>query len=302
MATKSLHIAWTLILLVSGLTAFSQQAPSLKASIDRNNILIGEPIQLMLEARLPAGSNFVWFSTDSIPHFEFIEKGKIDTVNGDIEKSFRQHIVITSFDSGIQVIPPLLFIADNKNYYTDSIRIDVGFSNYDPKKDYHDIKDIIDIENPYVRYIVWAITGISLISLALVIFLIRGKVAPLEEPGVPVSKFTPYEEAVRALQELKQQRLAQSGQVKLYYTTLNDILRRFVMRKLNIASMEKTNEELILQLRQLSMSSQQFAQLAEALRMSDSVKFAKYLPGESDNERNFGIIETSVHLLNEMEK
>jgi hypothetical protein len=52
----------------------------------------------------------------------------------------------------------------------------------------------------------------------------------------------------------------------------------------------------------LNISNDQFYRLAEALRMSDYVKFAKYMPGTEDNEKNMAVIESSVQLLNEIEK
>jgi len=74
------------------------------------------------------------------------------------------------------------------------------------------------------------------------------------------------------------------------------------LRKLRIASMVKTNEELIMQLKELNISREQFSHLAQALRMSDFVKFAKYVPGENENEQNFDIIKSSVEILNTIEK
>jgi hypothetical protein len=267
--------------------------------------MIGESIQLMIESSVPAGANINWFSLDSISHFEFIEKGNIDSADTTNGKIYRQHLIITSFDSGSRVIPPLELIVNNKKYFTDSIRIEVGFSKFDPQQDYHDIKDIVDIENPSVRYIIWFLIPFTIVSLGLLIYLLLKKKMVniiIKEPERPFSKLSPYEEAVKSMEELKKQKLPESGQVKLFYTKLNDILRLFVLRKLQIASMEKTNEELILQLRQLDMSGEQFSHLAEALRMSDFVKFAKYLPGQNDNERNFEIIESSIQILNKIEK
>jgi hypothetical protein len=106
---------------------------------------------------------------------------------------------------------------------------------------------------------------------------------------------------MQSLSELRKKGLPQNGQVKWYYTELNDILRVFVFRKLSIATMERTNEELILQLRQLNLSRDSFSQLAQALRMSDYVKFAKYQPGSEDNEKNYEIIQSAIQTLNNAE-
>jgi hypothetical protein len=71
---------------------------------------------------------------------------------------------------------------------------------------------------------------------------------------------------------------------------------------MQIASMERTNEELILQFRQLNLTSEEFSRLAQALRIIDFVKFAKYLPGENDHRENLEIIRSSIELLNTIEK
>jgi hypothetical protein len=79
---------------------------------------------------------------------------------------------------------------------------------------------------------------------------------------------------------------------------MNDILRLFVLRRLGIASLAETNEELIGQLRQLPIPPEQFHSLAETLRMSDFVKFAKYQPGVADHEQNLVVVRQSVEILN----
>lgn len=299
--TKS-HSVSILALLLCTHFAFTQNTVTVTASVDKREILIGEQIQLSLDAKVSLGLNVSWFALDTIPHFDIVEKGKIDSVITETEKSYHQVIIITSFDSGLHSIAPFPLVVEGKNFLTDSIPININFKPLDPKQDYHDIKDILDVQNPFAKYIVWAIIAITVFSIFLVIYFVTRK--RTEEIGEQkeFSRLTPYDEAINSLQELKKQQLAKDGQVKLYYSKLNDILRLFVLRKLQIASMEKTNEELIMQLKELDISREQFSHLAQALRMSDFVKFAKYLPGENENEQNFDIIKSSVEILNIIEK
>jgi hypothetical protein len=51
-----------------------------KASIDRDKILVGDSIILTLDVRAPLGEDVSWFNLDTLPHFEFLDKGKIDTI------------------------------------------------------------------------------------------------------------------------------------------------------------------------------------------------------------------------------
>ena len=62
----------TIIAVFFTLLAAAQSKTTVKASIDRSQILIGEPIRLTLEADIPEHEAIRFFHTDSIPHFEFL--------------------------------------------------------------------------------------------------------------------------------------------------------------------------------------------------------------------------------------
>lgn len=297
------HIPRILFLLLTSLFAFSQNQISVTATANRNQILIGEPVQLTLEVKLPLGRQMNWFVLDSIPHFEYIEKGKVDSVVNEDGKSFRQDVTLTSFDSGTFVIPSQAVIINNQKYLTDSIRVQISFSKINPGVDYHDIKDIIDVESSSVKYAIWIVIGVTALAILLFIyFILKKKKIIVVKQEVEIPKLSPYDEAMDSLSALKKQDLPGSGQVKLYYTQLNDIFRKYVLRKLQIASLSKTNDELIMQLRIVNLPREKFSQLAESLRMSDFVKFAKYIPEQTDNDNSFNTIRSSIDIINEIER
>lgn len=273
----------------------------LKISVDSQKIVIGQPLQLMVEAFVPGGTPLTWPAIDSLPHFEWLEKGTLDSAIKPEERYYRQRFVITSFDSGSWAIPRLPFFLGKKKYFSDSVRIAVNYSPFDPNQDFHDIKDIIDIPNPYAKWIPWGVAALTLITLVLVIWLVlKKKLLRRAIAAAPVARLSPYEEAIRQLEELHKQGVGEDGQVKMYYTSLNDILRLFVLRRLGIASLAETNEELIGQIKRLPLTGSQFDELAETLRMADFVKFAKYQPAATDNERSYQVIRQSVDHLNEI--
>ncbi|AXY76245.1 hypothetical protein D3H65_20610 [Paraflavitalea soli] len=269
-----------------------------KASIDRDKILVGDSIVLTLDVRAPLGEDLSWFNLDTLPHFEFLDKGKIDTVEGVDGKKWVQQLVITSYDSGYWQIPILSMKVGGKTYYSDSLGVQVTYANADLSADYKDIKEIEDVPNTDTNYIPWIIGAVTLVAIVILVLLLyrKKKAIPV---AVPVAvKLTPFEEAMQALEALRQKDLPHKGAIKEYYTGLNDILRVFVQRKLNIASREKTNEELIIALKKQRMHEEYFQALSDALRMADFVKFARYEPGIADNEKNFTIIETAIKTLN----
>lgn len=277
------------------------QSVYVKASINRNKILIGEPITLSLEATVPDGQTANWFALDSLPHFDFIEKGKIDTAADNGGTIYRQNIQITSFDSGRWSVPALGLDVNGRSYLTDSLLVSVAFTNFDATQPYHDIKDILAVQILNQRNIIITVAIVTLLSLLLLIYLLRKPVTRLAraEKKYAGSK-TPYEQAIEALEELKSKRLPESGQVKAFYTSMDEILREFITRKTGNSLREKTSNELGMYLKDIRMENDSFIALVQTLRMSDAVKFAKFIPGNNDNEASFAVIRKSIDSLNNL--
>ncbi|MHA4845100.1 hypothetical protein ACX0G7_13085 [Flavitalea antarctica] len=292
------HIITVSLLFFTVFSTYSQV--SVKASVDRDKILIGEPITLTLQAYAPLGEPVTWFALDTIPRFEFISKGKLDTIENVDNKKLEQTVVITSFDSGSVLFPPLEMKVGDRIYLTDSLIIDVAYKNFDPAAEYKDIKAIEEVENNSTDLVPWIIGAITLLAIAVIIWLMRKKKTSEAGKITATPLLPPYEQAMDALAKLKQMDWSQPAAVKNYYTELNDIFRVYVNRTMDITSLEKTNNELILQLRQSGMSKERFNELAQTLRMSDFVKFARYQPAQSDNEQNWEVINTSIKTLNNL--
>jgi hypothetical protein len=271
--------------------AFAQN-PIVSVKTDREQILIGEPIILTLEASFPPGVDQLWFNTDTIPHFDVITKGKIDTLKGTANAEFRQNITITSFDSGRWTIPPFLIELNGRQYLTDSLAIDVSYSPMDPKQDYHDIHEIIEVDNPDTQYLTWITAAILGVTLLMTAFFLSRKWAfarAAEPPPPPPPLLPPLEEAMKRLDELQHQQVTE----KQYFTQLNDILRNFLQRK-NVAVEGKTNSEIGLRLQQARLHRDELAKLMQALRMADAVKFAKFQPTGEERAETFQIIKEAI--------
>lgn len=261
--------------------------------------MIGEPIELKLEARVPADTEARWFPVDSITHFEFIETGKIDTVITADAKTYSQTLLITSFDSGRWALPAFPLAIGNREYLTDSLPVSVAYANFDAKQEYHDIKDILEVANASLPYINWILLALAGVSLAAVIYFLRKKVTRPDAPLIlkPFSKLSPLQEALQALAELRTKSNAEQLPAKVFHTGINDILRWYLFRKSGIATMEKTSGELMLQLRQFNLPVADFTVLAQVLRMNDAVKFAKYQPATQENEHAMETIKTALQQL-----
>ena len=267
------------------------QKPIVKASVDKNKILLGERFNLTVEVTFPSKEVIHFLNFDNIPHFEIVSKEKIDTSKTDKEITLKQKIQLTSFDSGHWYIPA--FPLDKKNR-TDSIPIDVVFSDFDPQKPYHDVKDIIEV-NPEKKKEWWwyAIIG-SVVLLGIIIWLLTKK---KKKPAVIEAKpIDPFKEAMLQLDKLQKENIS----VQPFYTELVNIFRLYVFRKKGIQSLQKTTDDLITQLRDINVNKEQFEKLSDSLRLSDAVKFAKYIPDQEDNKVAFKNIKDSIQAIEQM--
>jgi hypothetical protein len=283
--------------------ATATPAATIKATVDKERIVIGEPIRLQLEVTVADNTPFAWPGLDSLPHFDWLQKGNVDTTVLPGERTYHQSLTVTSFDSGMWAIPRLPFLVAGKKLFSDSIRIAVGYTRIDSLKDFHDIKDIIDIPNPFARWIGWIIVATTLISLTLVFLFIRKKkwlkrlIETFQQP-----RLAPYEEAMQQLDELQRVALSDAAAIKSHYSRMGEILRVYLLRRLAISSFAETSEELIRELRRQQLPLSTFDALAEALRMGDFVKFAKYQPGVTDSEIHVGAVRAAINALEDQKK
>jgi len=265
----------------------AQSKTTVKATIDRSQILIGEPIRLTLEADIPEHEAIRFFQYDSIPHFEFLNKQKIDTSNTGSGTVLTQIVQITSFDSGHWVIPAFRL---GENIATDTLPVDVGFSPFNPEQAYHDTKEIIEVtpeeEKEKERW--WYIVAGAVLLLLLLIFLFRKKKKPVVQ--LVEQPVDPYKEALEQLEKLQRDK----PEAKQYYSRLVDIFRQYIADKKGIHSLQATTYDLVGQLKSLNLPADQFDDLARSLGLSDFVKFAKYIPSIEDDKNTFTVIFKSI--------
>ncbi|MEO7313501.1 MAG: hypothetical protein ABIX01_24170 [Chitinophagaceae bacterium] len=297
---RQLHhiiLAFSTILLCS---IQSEAQPIVKATVNTTAIRIGEPIIVKLTATWPGNPGFTngFVIPDSIPHFETWEKTNAVIVKDGIE----QILTVTSYDSGRFAIPSFSISTPNiekpgPGYSTDSILINVSPVNVDTLKEYHEIKDIIEVSpNPQWPYIL-AIAGITLIAGIGLYFLLK-KLGIGKKPARRNSENTmhPYQAAVQALGKLEKDISTTASNP--FFTQLTHIYRNYLSDAHNFRSHQQTGDELILQAKPL-LSQELFFQFANTIRLSDAAKFAKYDPPKGEWNAS---IKTIGQALEAMEK
>ena len=263
----------------------AQEVPFIRVTADKKQILLGEPFRLTVEARFPATMAFAL--PDTLAHFEFLSEPVQSSSETNGMRSLTGVYQVTSFDSGHWVIPSFRL---NPQLQSDTIGIDVLFSDFNPDQPYHDIKDIIEVPTKKQRPWWWYAAGGALLLLLLLYFLLRRN----KTAKPPVQRKTdPYAEALRAFDALQKAGLEPVA----FYSGLTDIFRLYVYRRKGILSLQKTTDDLVLQLKESGLAKTEWEQVAQALRLSDFVKFAKYRPGPEENQVAFTALREAVKSL-----
>lgn len=292
---KQIIIGLTLLVMV--LPAASQSTIKLHATTDKKKILLGEQMILTLKADWPAKTNVSFFEIDTIPHFEILSVKKADTVLTANGISITQQFVLTSFDSGSFIIPSFR-VSGNRNMVTPAIKIEVAYTDsFDPNAEYHGFKDVMPAEDAATDNYSWLyLAGAGLLILILLLYIYQKEkvVAP---KITAVTDANAYDHAMQQLEVLKQK----TSDPKLFFTGLTQIFREYLYSSKGIYSMQKTTDDLVLQLRAIPAREIQYNELAQALRLSDFVKFAKYIPATGEMNEAWAIIKNNIELLEKTE-
>jgi len=277
--------------------AFSQK---ISATVDRDKILIGQQITLQIKVSDADASTQIsqWFNLpDSFNHFEIIKRSSVDTININGSISYLQKIILTSFDSGYWQIPALtVSFNSTQKIITDSIAITVLPVDVSSLKDYHDIKDIIEVKKEIDWLFISGIAATAIISALLIYFIIqyfrKRKRVPKKK-----NKSVSIDDVLKELDTLQQKKLEDSFQHKLLFTELINLCRAFSDEQLQIYSADQTTDEYILSVKNKIGIEPVQVKYFQLLRLSDAVKFAKFIPAKEECKEAFANARTFVQTI-----
>ena len=175
-----------------------------------------------------------------------------------------------------------------------------------------DLKDIKNVWSPrfvlfdYIPSYVWIILLVLLLIGVGVYLYIKYFRNRTQQDVIAEAEIIPHEKALEELYKLKEEKLWQSGQEKLYYTQLIDILREYIDSRFSINAMEMTTTEILASLRANKETKLVEANLKTILEVADFVKFAKMRPLPEDNEASMRnaikFVESTIPQTEEVEE
>lgn len=300
-----------LLVWLFGLGIAKAQNVEYTAEVDTNYIMIGDQIHFRMKVLAEPGVkvNFPDFRDTLIKGIEIVSGPTRDSVKEkDGRILFEESYVITSFDTGVYVLPsiPIQVLREDYNNVlrTDPVNLIVNTYVVDVQKGYNDIvmpKDAPWTFSEILPYVLWGLLIVAVIALAWWLILKRKRREPIfaaVKPTIP-----PYDLAIKTLDEIKKEKLWQSGKVKEYYTQLTNAIRTYLNGELGISAMEQTSLEILRDLdKNDKVSKEQREKLALMFETADFVKFAKAEPLPDENVNNLEIAYGFVNVTNDTVK
>lgn len=291
---KQIHKCILLLLLIvvgTGESLYAQRT-LIDVSLDSAAILIGEqttlsltvtadkdrPVQIVLPGdTIMRGVEVLAISK---PDSSLIENDRL---------LIKQDILITSFDSLLYLLPPMQVIDGTDTIHSNQVALKVSTVPVDVEnpEQFFDIKEVWKppfVLADYYPLIFGILLGLFLICVVFyLVKRLRNKKSLIpfkkEEPKLP-----PHLQAIKELDEIKQQKLWQQGRNKEFYTLITETLRRYMVERFGAGAMEMTSGEILDFIKKQTEADSVYENLKQILQLSDLVKFAKIHPLPDEND------------------
>lgn len=266
---------------------------SVKATLEPNEILIGQQSTYKLELIQPATEKVSWpqFSDTLATNVQILEKLKTDTAKiSDGRISITTEYLVSSYDSGFYYVPEFLFETATEKVTSNPVGLTVNTVQVNEQTD--DInaeKNIMSAPFSWIELARWSGIGlaavliIAIIVLLLMRFVFNKKVTIL--PETPEVVLPAHVVALQKLEQIKTEKIWQQGQIKQFYTDITDVIREYLSGAYGINAMEMTTDEIVALVKKNKDLDEIRLVLKDMLELSDLVKFAKFVPLENENEK-----------------
>ena len=277
-------------------------AQEVKVETNTKNIKIGEQIQYKVSVETPADTPVSFPEGQTFAPLEMVKTRAADTLRDGGKYRLVKEYYLTQFDEGKYTIPSQKIRINNKDYFTDSLLVEVHTVAIDTlKQPLYDIKPIQEVKKPFTSY-GWILTIIAAVLLLLIVafvyfVFIRKKKFPFLQTQ---KKLPPFDRAIQDLKELQNSKYLIQSQHKEYYTRLTDIVKAYLEEEIHILAKESTTDELLTKINllqekgKLNLNQETITNLKRVLQTADLVKFAKNKPSDDNAEYDRETIENVV--------
>ena len=295
---KSHLLLYLGLILSTPITSFSQNL-SIQGKLNRSEIKTGEQAVIDLTIRtnnLPQTQFYLKEEAQKEAPYTVIALVPVDTV--DISSRIKEisaKLVLTSFDSTLITIPPIVAKTPTDSAETAPMGLKVIQPEVDSKhpSNFKDIKAPWDVSLSLKDWLILILSSwiFWVVIAVLVGFYIAYRVFNYYQskkanptPQIQVRELSLIEKTEAALLQLEQQQLIEQELFKEFYSELITIFKSYLNESYSWTTTEMTSNELMKQMSSVELSSSEQEMLRLVLTEADLSKFAKYTPS-SDNAR-----------------
>jgi hypothetical protein len=295
---KSHLLLYLGLILFTPITSFSQNL-SIQGKLNRSEIKTGEQAVIDLTIRtnnLPQTQFYLKEEAQKEAPYTVIALVPVDTV--DISSRIKEisaKLVLTSFDSTLITIPPIVAKTPTDSAETAPMGLKVIQPEVDSKhpSNFKDIKAPWDVSLSLKDWLILILSSwiFWVVIAVLVGFYIAYRVFNYYQskkanptPQIQVRELSLIEKTEAALLQLEQQQLIEQELFKEFYSELITIFKFYLNESYSWTTTEMTSNELMKQMSSAELSSSEHEMLRLVLTEADLSKFAKYTPS-SDNAR-----------------
>ena len=274
------------------------QNVEVEGKVNDTKVQVGKPFTLDLSLKVPYGWFVEWndFAIDTLSEqLDIIKRSEVErTADADSNVIVKQQLTLMTFDTG-QIQVPAVGLTYAKSFddpdrlkaYTDPINLYSTTITVDTTMAYKPIVEPIAAPVQMKEVFPWIL---AVLLLALAVFGIwywrkhRKTKVDADDNIVRGPVIPPYDKAVGDLENLRQQKLWQSGKVKEYFSSLTDIAREYIEGQFGVNAVEMTTDDILEEVKPLHFSQETYNKLKETMEVADLVKFAKYSAANLESE------------------
>ena len=274
-------------------------------SVDSTTLFIGDQTDMHLQVTHDKQEvvQMPIYGETLMPGIEIVDRTIVATTYlANDQVQLNQYLTLTSFADSLFYISPIPFVNGDDTIFSEGISLNVvqPFEMDSADMAITDIKDIYKAKIWWWGNIRWILLALVCIGLGIGIYYLARYIAQHkkgEEITKPSEPQRPAEEiALEALDQIKREKIWQSGQTKQYHTQLTDVIRTYIAQRYDFSSNEKTSDEILREMHiRLQDNRDLYNQLRKMLQLADLVKFAKWTTTPDENELSLRIAYDFVH-------
>ncbi len=294
MASRRLMVAMCVVLLFLGFNVASAQV-KVVGEIDDREILIGQQTDMTNSVSATDSSIVeIWKGEKDeplMPGVEILNTTDIQKhAKGDGLAEYVRRYRLTSFDDTLYLLPPISVFVDGAEYFTNELALKVHAVDIDTTITVPAFS-AADVQNNPFLFSEWkspfyfsVLMIILIIPVVYLVICLRGNKPVIKKIKI-IKKVLPHQKAMKAIEEIKAERMSASENQKEYYTRLTDALRQYIHERYGFSAMEMTTDEIIQHL-SASQDTEAIEELRTLFVTADLVKFAKYSTLINENDLN----------------